>query len=136
MSHNRKLFVATPPRQTLSRHKIFCHDINGSALGKLCRDTRRPLSRPNTLSQPQTLSRHKISVATWGQKSLSRPKPLSMPGNPVATRRSLSRHRARKLYRKHALSCREHALRCRSRACLSCAPRPSCARPGQVVRLT
>ena len=42
----RKPSIATPPLQTLSRHKIFCHDRNGSALGKHCLDTRGPLSRP------------------------------------------------------------------------------------------
>ena len=67
--------------------------------GDPCRDL-------NTLSQPQTLSQHKISVVTRGQKSLSRQrnplsqtKPSSMPRNPIATQRSLSQHRARKLCR-------------------------------------
>ena len=83
--------------QPLSRHKIFCRDRNGLALGKLCHDIRDPCRDTNTLSQPQTLSQHKIYVATLGQKSLSRqrkpmlrPKPPSMPGNPIVTRRSLS----------------------------------------------
>ena len=44
MSRDRKLFVATPPLQTLSRHKIFCRDRKGLALGKLCCDTRGALS--------------------------------------------------------------------------------------------
>ena len=44
-----------------------------------------PCGNLSTKSQPQTLSQHKTFVTTWGQKSLSRPKPPSMPGNPVAT---------------------------------------------------
>ena len=46
VGRDRILSITTPPLQTLSRHKIFCRDKNGSTLGKLCRDTRGPLSRP------------------------------------------------------------------------------------------
>ena len=46
VGRDRKLFVSTPPLQTLSRHKILYRDRNSPALGKLCRDTRGPLSRP------------------------------------------------------------------------------------------
>ena len=94
--------------KTLSWHK-----------GDPCRD-------PSTQSQPHTLSRHKIYVVIRGQKSLSRPKPLSQPkppsmsGNSVTTWKSLSQHRARKLCQ--ARVSQPHAHVCR-------------ARPGRVVRL-
>ena len=41
---DRKLYVVTPPLQTLLQHKIFCRDRNSLALGKLCCDTKGPLS--------------------------------------------------------------------------------------------
>ena len=49
-----KHHVATPPLKTLSRHKFFYRDRNVPPLGKLCCDTRRPLSRPKpgTTSNP------------------------------------------------------------------------------------
>ena len=118
-------------RNSLSQHHPCkpCRDIKSSVAigitqpwensvatqGDPCRD-------PNTLSQPQTLLRHKIYVTRRGQKSLSRhrkplsrPKPPSMLGNPIVTRRSLSKHRSIKL--------------CHTRVpfvhtCLSRAPRP------------
>ena len=98
VGRDRKLFVPTPPLQTLSRHKIFCHDRNGPALGKLYRDTRGPLSLPKHPIVTQNFYRDtgpKISVATqttqyaWepyrntkipvvtqGQKALSRTRPI------------------------------------------------------------
>ena len=48
-----KLFVATPPLQTLSRHKIFYRDRNGPVLGKLCRVTQGdPCRNPSTSPSP------------------------------------------------------------------------------------
>ena len=65
-----------------------------------------PCCDPNTWSQPQTLSQHKISVATRGQKSLSRSKPPSFPRNPVAIWKTLSRHRARETLQQQKFLCR------------------------------
>ena len=62
------------------------------------------------------LSQHKAD------KSLSRPKPPSMPVNNVATRRSLSRPKARKRCRARMLRSRGHVPIVH--ACLSSAPRP------------
>ena len=46
---------------------------------------------PKPCCETEFLSRHRV------EKSLSRPKPPSWPGNNVVTRRSLLRHRSRKL---------------------------------------
>ena len=134
MGYNRKLSVATPPLQTLSRHKIFCRNRNGPALGKLCRDTRGPLSRPKHLVPALNLVVTQNFCCNTGpkylsrqRKPLSRPKPLNMLRNPVATRRSMSRHKARKLCRAHTLRCLAHVLVAHAR--LLREPRPGCA-PG------
>ena len=123
-----KLFVATPPWETLLRHKVFCCDRNGPALGKLCHDTRGPLSQPKLLvPAPNPVATQnfyrdagqKISVAT--KKASVVTQTTSMPGNSVATWRSLSRHRARKHCRVHTLRCHAHVP--------ACTPRPGRA-PG------
>ena len=99
MGRDKKLSIATPPLQTLSRHKIFCLDRNGLALEKLYFETRGPMFRSkHPVPAPHSVATQNLYRNT-GQKSLSRqkkplsqPKPPSMPKNPVATRRSLSRH--------------------------------------------
>ena len=112
------LWVATG--NPLSQHHPCkpCRDIKSSVTTGMAQPWENTVSTQgdpyrylSTQSQPQTLSRHKTSVTTWGKKSLSRqrkplspPKPPNMPGNPVATRRSLSRHRARKLCRTQVLA--------------------------------
>ena len=51
--------ISTLPLETLSRHKFFCLDRNVLPLGKLCRDTRRPLLQPKpgpTLNLVATLN--------------------------------------------------------------------------------
>ena len=123
-------------RNSMLQHHPWkpCHDIKSSvatemaSLGKnLSQHKGDPCRDPSTQSQPQTLLRHKIYVATRGQKSLSRqrkpllrPKPPNMLGNPVATRKSLSRHKARKLCRARILA---------ARSCLSHSLKPACV-PG------
>ena len=106
MGRDRKLSVATPPLETLSRHKVFCRDRKGPTLVKLCHDIRGPVSRPKHLVlAPNPVatknlcreSRPKISFLT--EKTSVATQPLSMLGNLVVTRRSLLQHRDRKLCR-------------------------------------
>ena len=110
-SRQKNTLLQHHPWKTLSRHKIFYRDKNVPPLGKLYRDTRRPLSSPSLASpkpccDTEFLSRHKADKSLLRQRRpLSRPKPPNMPRNSVATRRSLSQHRARKLCRVRMLSC-------------------------------
>ena len=65
--------IATPPLETLSRHKVLCRDKNVPPMGKLCRDTRRPLSLPKpglALSLVATLN----FCCNLGRKNLYRNK--------------------------------------------------------------
>ena len=48
--------IATPPWKTLSRHKIFYRDRNVPPLGKLCCNTRRPLSLPKLGPAPNPVA--------------------------------------------------------------------------------
>ena len=88
---DKKSYVAigiAQPRKTLSRHK-------GTLVA-----TQTPCPNPKPCCDTEFLLRHRVEKYMSRQrKALSRPKPPSMPRNSVATRRSLSRHRARKLCR-------------------------------------
>ena len=53
------------PWKTLSRHKIFYPDQNVPPLGKLCRDTRRPLSRPKPGPAPNPVTTLNFCRDTW-----------------------------------------------------------------------
>ena len=48
--------IATPPLKFLSQHKVFYRDRNVPPLGKLCRDIRRPLSRPKIGPAPNPVA--------------------------------------------------------------------------------
>ena len=91
----KKGSITTPSLETLSRHKVFCHDRNSPPLGKLCHDTRRPLLRPKPGPAPKPcrdtefLSQHRAKKSLLRQrKPLLPPKPPSKPGNHVATHSS------------------------------------------------
>ena len=117
MGRNRKLSVTTPPLQTLLPHKIFCHDRNGPALGKLCHDIRGPLSQPkHPIPALNPVVTQNLCHDT-GQKNLCR-KRESLYRNPnrPACLGTLSRHGDpyRDTGPKGSVA----------RACLSSAPRP------------
>ena len=88
-----KHHVATPPLKTLLRHKFFCRDRNVPPLGKLCRDTRRPLSRPKPGTAPNPIATLDFCRDT-GSTNLCRNKEgLCRNPNHLACLGTVSRHK-------------------------------------------